>query len=171
MKEIEYKFLVKDVLAFSKLTPTSSEDILQGYLVPPTNTAAIRVRISKFPPNVDDPVGTVYGEAFITVKGPAKGLTRDEWEVPIPVEDAEEMMKLCNGNIIQKTRYFFPLGEHTIEVDVFDGDLAGLVMAEIEVKSEDEKVEFPDWFGKDVSTDHRFTNIAMAYNGLPPDSF
>jgi adenylate cyclase len=163
-KEIEYKFLISDMKALAALKPLKHENIMQGYLAPPDNHTAIRVRISEWPaPAGFEILGPKKEEAFVTVKGPSKGLTRDEFEYPIPVADAKEMMQLCEGRFIDKVRYFFELPglygrKHIIEVDVFAGKLAGLIVAEIEVASEDEVVQFPSWFGKDVSTDHRYAN-------------
>ena len=157
--EIEYKFLIADLNAIASLTPLSTEYILQGYLTKPGDSAAIRVRASEW--------ATGEKEAFITVKSPTPGLSRKEWEYPIPLEDAQEMMALAEGRFITKTRYRFPhTNGHIIELDVFDGELAGLVVAEIEVKSEDEKIDVPEWFGADVTHDTRYTNISLALNGL-----
>lgn len=162
-KEIEYKFLIDDLHAVTNLAVVHTEEILQGYLTCAGDGAAIRVRSSKW----ED--GKV--EAFITVKGPADGMSRDEFEYEIPFADAEKMMALCDGRFIHKTRYFYEFKGHTIELDVFGGELTGLVMAEIEVKSEDEVVEFPEWFGRNVTNDIRFTNISLSEHGLPADAF
>lgn len=180
-KEIEYKFLIDDVAALTELKPFKSEDIVQGYLVGPDNTAAIRVRISEWMTVIDGVQVIDHTEAFITVKGPAVGLSRDEFEYAIPVEDAKVMMQMCNGAHIVKTRYFLELegqddegytgNKHIVELDVFGGNLSGLIMAEIEVESEDEAVEFPKWFGRNVSTDKRYTNVSLAYHGMPPGTF
>lgn len=156
--EIEYKFLIADLSAVSQLTPIRTEEIIQGYLTKPGDTAAIRVRASKWQDGKE--------EAYITVKGPAIGMTRKEFEYEIPLADAREMMQMPGVNFIDKTRYFFDHGAHTIELDVFNGALAGLVVAEIEVASEDEKVEFPDWFGENVTHDIRYTNVYLALHGL-----
>jgi CYTH domain-containing protein len=162
-KEIEYKFLVKDVAAATALTPLRTESIVQGYFTKPGESSAIRVRASQWENG--------HQEAFITVKSQAKGLTRDEWEYEIPVDEAMEMMALCENRFINKTRYFFQHGDHVIELDIFDGELSGLVVAEIEVKSEDEKIVIPEWFGRDVTHDNRYTNISLALHGMPEAGF
>lgn len=157
--EIEYKFLIADLNAAIALPPLSTEHIIQGYLTKPGDSAAIRVRASEWQDGKK--------EAFITVKSPAKGLSRKEYEYEIPLEDAQEMMVLAEGRFITKTRYRLEhTNGHVIELDIFDGELQGLVVAEIEVKSEDEKIDIPAWFGKDVTHDTRYTNISLALNGL-----
>src|SRR6476646_3203707 len=128
-KEIEYKFLVTDLSAVAELTPLRYDTITQAYLTDHKNRACIRVRTSKLSS------GDV--ESYITVKGPAQGMTRDEYEYLIPNEDAAAMVGLAQGKIISKTRYFFEHGSNVIELDIFEDDLAGLVIAEIEVESED----------------------------------
>jgi CYTH domain-containing protein len=162
-KEIEYKFLIDDLNIITSLTVDRTEEILQGYLTRSTDGAAIRVRASKW--------DNGHEEAFITVKSPSKGMSRDEFEYEIPVAHAEAMMALCEGRFIMKTRYFIKHGEHTVELDVFGGELTGLVMAEIEVKSEDEKIEFPEYFGRNVTLDPAFTNIHLSEHGLPAGCF
>lgn len=155
-KEIEYKFLVTDIDAVAEMTPTRYEVIKQGYFTGGGDGCTIRVRTS----TLND--GTL--EAFITVKGPADGMVRDEWEYSIPHDEALEMMKLCEDRLIEKTRYFFDFKGHVVELDIFEGRHAGLMIAEIEVEDENEEVEFPTWFARDVTHDHRFTN---AYLSLP----
>lgn len=156
-KEIEYKFIVTDVDAVAEMTPpTRYEIIKQGYFVGGGEGTTIRVRIST--------LSDGSKESFITVKSPADGMTRYEWEYPIPNEDAEEMMELCANCLIEKTRYFFDFKGHVVELDIFEGRHQGLMIAEIEVADENEVVEFPTWFDRDVTRDHRFTN---AYLSLP----
>jgi len=157
--EIEYKFLIADIGVISTLTPLSREYIMQGYLTKPGDGSAIRVRASEWEDGRQ--------EAFFTVKSPTPGLARKEWEYPIPLQDAQEMMALAEGRIIVKTRYRFAhTNGHIIELDMFDGVHSGLVVAEIEVGSVDEKIDIPDWFGADVTHDGRYTNISLALNGL-----
>lgn len=156
-KEIEYKFIVTDVDAVAEMAPpTRYEIIKQGYFDGGGDGATIRVRTST--------LSDGGKESFFTVKGPAKGMTRDEWEYPIPNEDAEEMMKLCANRLIEKTRYFFDFKGHVVELDIFEGRHQGLMIAEIEVADENEEVEFPTWFDRDVTHDRRYTN---AYLSLP----
>jgi adenylate cyclase len=162
-KEIEYKFLINDLCDIDLLKVERYEEIIQGYLTRSGTGAAIRVRCSIWNDGRE--------EAFVTIKSPAKGMTRDEYEYEIPVKDAFAMMQLCAGRQIVKTRYFIKHGEHTIELDFFGGKLSGLIMAEIEVESEDEKVEFPSWFGRNVTTDIEYTNIHLAEHGLPSGAY
>ena len=135
--EIERKFLVKG--DFSRQV-TSAQRIVQGYICSqPGRTVRIRIRGE---------------EGFLTIKGASdeKGLSRYEFEQKIPLADAEELLKLCEPGAIDKVRNLVPVGKHTWEVDVFHGDNEGLVLAEIELASEDEPFERPDWIGQVVTT-------------------
>ncbi len=143
--EIERKFLVRKPLferAAAGVTPVA---IMQGYLES-NERATVRVRIA------DD-------RAFLTVKGKVVGISRSEFEYPIPREDAEKMLKLALGGVIVKKRYNIPFEGHCWEVDVFEGDNAGLIVAEIELKSEDEPFTLPDFAAGEV------TGITRYYNG------
>lgn len=145
-KEIERKFLVKG--EFRHLA-TGSREIMQAYLViEPGKT--IRIRIT------DE-------EAYLTVKGRPEGFSfgRDEWEMPVSVNDAREMLKLCLPGKIIKTRYLVPSGNHTIEVDVFHDRNEGLVIAEIELGSEIEEYERPDWLGEEVTGNPAYYNANL----------
>ena len=144
--EIERKFLVKGEFKFKAFTHWR---IVQGYLssVP---KRVVRIRIK--------------GEqAYLTVKSTVSGngLTRYEWEKEIPVKDAEEMLTFCEKDIIEKTRYLVQVGNHVFEVDEFYGANAGLLMAEVELQSEDEEFEKPDWLGKEVTHDIRYYNSML----------
>jgi adenylate cyclase len=160
MKEIEYKFLVTQDISSVWLDIENVCEIQQGYLTKPGEGATVRIRLGKW--------ASGNREAFLTIKSRSEGMSRDEWEYPILFEDAEEMMKLCELKIL-KRRALIKHGIYTIELDTFDGDLKGLVMAEIEVNDVDEKIELPSYLGKDVSTDHRYTNISLAKHGIPKD--
>lgn len=141
--EIERKFIV--VGEFKHLA-TSSSHIEQGYFeTAPGITVRIRIRDEK---------------GYLTIKGPSKdtGLSRYEFETEVPIEDARQMMQLCRKGRIDKTRWLIPSGNHTIEVDEFHGDNAGLIMAEIELRSENEAYLRPDFLGKEVTGDRRFYN-------------
>ena len=140
-KEIERKFLVDT----SKLPTLPKGQIMkQGYI--PTQGITVRARIS------DD-------QAFLTLKGRATGLSRSEFEYPIPVEDAQQILnELCTHPLIEKTRYLIPYGDHTWELDIFEGDNQGLVVAEIELSSENESFEKPEWITKEVSYDTKYRN-------------
>ena len=103
----------------------------------------------------------VRGEkGYITIKGPSTddGLSRYEWEKEIPASEAWELMKLCHGGIIDKTRYLVKSGRHTFEVDEFHGDNEGLVVAEVELEELDEKFECPQFIGKEVTGEKRYYN-------------
>jgi len=145
--EIERKFLVRG--EFSK-NVTEATEIVQGYLSSsPGRTVRVRIRGEK---------------GYITVKGKAgeSGIDRFEWEKEIPVDDARELLKLCEPYPVEKTRYLVPSGAHLFEVDVFHGENSGLVMAEIELGSADEAFEKPPWLGEEVSGDPRFYNSSLS---------
>ena len=145
-QEIERKFLVAgDFKPFAK----KAVRIVQGYL---SSVAERTVRIR------------VKGdEGFITVKGigSESGASRFEWEKESPVSDALELMKLCEPGVIDKTRYLVDVGGHTYEVDEFYGDNDGLVVAEIELSSEDEDFIRPEWLGEEVTGDVKYYNSML----------
>lgn len=146
MLEIERKFKVKGDF---RQEATGKVSIVQGYLCAEKDRT-VRVRIK--------------GEsAFLTVKGPANGngFSHLEFEYPIPLEDAREMLALCN-NRIDKERYLVPCGKHTFEVDVFHGNHEGLIIAEIELTSEQESFEKPDWLGEEVTGQEQYYNAWLA---------
>jgi adenylate cyclase len=145
--ETERKFKVKG--EFRHLA-TSSSEIVQCYLIKDTERS-IRIRIAG-------------AAAFLTVKSrPAPGkIARGEWEFSIPVSDAIDMMKLCLPGKIIKTRYYVPSGDHVFEVDVFHDRNEGLLMAEIELRSEDEAFERPEWLGDEVTGDPAWYNSNLA---------
>lgn len=146
MQEIERKFLVKGEW---KAFADSKTHIEQGYFhTDPGRTVRIRIRDDK---------------GYLTIKGaPEKdGFARYEFETEIPLEDAREMMKLCMPGRVDKDRYLIKNGKHTIEVDEFFGDNEGLVVAEIELESEDEAFEKPDFLGKEVTNDFHYYNKYM----------
>jgi adenylate cyclase len=147
--EIERKFLVNGEFRNAALETTR---IVQGYICAvPGRTVRIRTRDSK---------------AYITIKGSAgpTGFTRYEWEKEIPVEEAQELLRLCEPALIEKTRYIVKHVDHLFEVDEFSGDNAGLVIAEVELKSEDEYFEKPAWLGKEVTGDLRYYNSYLSRN-------
>ena len=153
MQEIERKFLVKRDGAFKGVAVSASE-IAQGYMSVKGATVRIRLRDEK---------------AYLTIKGPSEdgGLSRYEFEREIPVEDAREMLKLCKGGLIEKTRYLVPYGGHTFEVDEFKGDNEGLLFAEVELSSVDEAFEKPEWLGPEVTGDRHFYNKGLLKNPYP----
>jgi CYTH domain-containing protein len=145
-QEIERKFLVKDD-SFKELA-FSFSCIAQGYICS-TRGRTVRVRIR------DD-------KGYLTIKGPAgeNGLSRYEWEKELPLAEAQELMKLCEPGMIDKVRYLVQCGKHVYEVDEFYGDNEGLVVAEIELSSEDESFEKPDFIGEEV------TGVVKYYNSF-----
>ena len=147
--EIERKYLVADPSIVERAALPSSE-MRQAYLA--TGTVSIRVRIAK-------------DRARLTVKGPAHGIRRAEFEYEIPLGDAQEMMaSLRQGVIIEKTRYELAEDGLLWEIDVFGGANAPLVVAEVELDDEDIEVAKPAWVGEEVSEDPRFTNASLALN-------
>ena len=145
-QEIERKFLVKGNF---KPEVFKSTRIMQGYLSSvPERT--VRVRIN--------------GEqGFLTIKGKGNhsGIRRYEWEKEIPLNEAEELMKLCEPGVIDKTRYLIRSGNHVFEVDEFYGENEGLVVAEVELASENEPFEKPDFIGQEVTGDIRYYNSQL----------
>lgn len=101
-------------------------------------------------------------QAFLTIKGVSTGTTRVEFEYEIPVVEAAQLLALCDGPLIEKTRHRITAGRHVWEVDEFHGDNAGLVVAEIELGSEDEAFEQPDWVAAEVTEDARYYNSNLA---------
>lgn len=150
MLEIERKFLVTSD-AFKK-EAISQKRITQGYLsAVPERTVRVR---------------TKGDQAFLTIKGASNetGMSRFEWEKEIPVEDAKKLLLLCEKGVIDKTRFEIKVGKHLYEVDEFYGDNQGLIMAEIELQSETESFEKPNWLGKEVTNDSRYYNAYLSKN-------
>ena len=150
-QEIERKFLVSGEF---KSLATSHSRIVQGY-ISSARGRTVRVRIR------DD-------KGYLTIKGAsnASGTSRYEWERELPLKElplaeAEELMKLCEPGIIDKTRYLVRSGKHVFEVDEFYGENEGLVVAEIELESEEESFVKPDFIGKEVTGDVRYYNSQL----------
>jgi len=101
-------------------------------------------------------------QAWLTIKGRSRGATRAEFEYAIPVADAGELLELCEPVIIAKTRHRVQHGGRTWEVDVFAGENAPLVLAEVELDTEDAAVERPGWLGPEVTDDHRYQNASLS---------
>lgn len=148
MNEIERKFLVKSADFLSE--STKSNRIVQGYLNSnPDRTVRVRIK----------------GNAgFLTIKGKGNesGTTRFEWEKEIPVAEAAQLLLLCEEGVIDKIRYEIPFGKHLYEVDVFEGDNKGLIVAEIELNDENESFEKPDWLGEEVTGEKRYYNASLS---------
>jgi adenylate cyclase len=105
-------------------------------------------------------------EGFVTVKGISSdsGMSRFEWEKEIPIGEAENLLKLCEKGIIDKIRFNIKVGNHTFEVDEFNGENEGLIIAEIELNSENEVFERPNWLGEEVTNDKRYYNSYLSNN-------
>ena len=145
-KEIERKFLVAHQ-AWRESVNTIHV-YRQGYLSYDSERT-VRVRATE-----------VTG--YLTIKGITEGLTRDEFEYEIPLADALALLQLCERPAIEKKRYIVPNGAHVWEVDVFEGVNEGLVVAEIELGSEDEAFDKPNWLGNEVSGDRKYSNSELS---------
>jgi adenylate cyclase len=150
MIEIERKFLVTSDTF--KAETFAKNEIAQGYLNS-TPERTVRVRIKG-------------NSGFITVKGKgnASGMSRFEWEKEIALSDAKSLLELCESGVIMKTRYEIKVGNHVFEVDEFFGENEGLVVAEIELQSETESFEKPNWLGAEVTNDQRYYNAYLSKN-------
>jgi len=147
-KEIERKYLVRG--SSYRHQATQKKDMMQGYLSLDPD-ATVRIRI-------------VGDKAFITVKSRNIGAVRNEWEYPVPVEEAKEMLRsCCKSRLIDKTRYIVE-APHNLkwEIDEFHGSLDGLVIAEIELPDEEFEVALPDFIGEDVTGNTRYYNSSLA---------
>ena len=144
--EIERKFLVQDDSWRQGAQGTSYR---QGYLtVDPERTVRVRIAGEK---------------AFLTIKGKTEGMTRSEFEYPIPVEEAAQLLdNLCLLPLIEKVRYRISYGGRIWEVDEFDGDNRGLILAEVELEADDDHVELPPWAGEEVTSDSRYYNASLS---------
>lgn len=143
--EIERKFLVRDD---GWRAGAAGEVYRQGYLASdPERTVRVRV---------------VGEHGYLTVKGKTEGLARAEYEYPIPASDANELLdRLCLKPLIEKTRYRVAHGGHVWEVDEFEGENRGLVVAEVELEDAGETIELPGWVGSEVSDDPRYYNANL----------
>ena len=143
--EIEKKFLVKKI---PKNNIKYSHYIKQGYIVS-DKQKVIRVRQKE-----DD--------YFITIKGNKIGISRFEFEYPIPQPDAEDLFEIfCEKGLIEKTRHYIDYKNHTWELDVFHGENKGLIIAEIELKSESEKFSLPNWISNEVTSEAKYYNMNL----------
>jgi adenylate cyclase len=148
MIEIERKFLVTSD-AFIKESD-SHKRIVQAYLSSvPERTVRIRIKGEK---------------GYLTVKGKSNesGTTRLEWEREISLDEAESLLTICENGMIDKIRYEVKINHHIFEVDVFSGENEGLIIAEIELQSENESFEKPNWLGKEVTNDERYYNAYLS---------
>ena len=147
--EIERKFLVLD--DGYKAQAVKSCRIRQGYIAHDSGRS-VRVRIRD-------------GQGILTIKGPFIGVgSRPEWEKEISLEEAESLFTLCKPGSVDKTRWIVPTGDRFFEVDEFHGENEGLVLAEIELGSEEETFGKPSWLGEEVTGDRRYYNGYLARN-------
>lgn len=148
--EIERKFLVKN--DSFKREASRKSIIKQGFLNK-DKERVVRVR-------------TLDDRGFLTIKGVSdeSGTTRKEWEYQIDYNEALDLLAICEPTIIAKTRYFIRVNSHTFEVDVFENENFGLILAEIELSETEEIFEQPDWLGKEVTGDKRYYNSNLSTN-------
>jgi len=146
--EIEKKFLIKN--DNWKQFVSEEKEITQGYLNANPNRT-VRVRIA----------GKL---GFLTIKSKSKGSVRSEFEYEIPIEDATELIELCEKPILSKTRFIVKFENHKWEIDVFEKENKGLVVAEIELSKEDEFFLTPDWIGKEVTEETKYYNSQLIEN-------
>jgi len=145
--EIEHKYLVKPE-AWARVAPHKSVTLQQAYLLTdPEKT--IRVR-------------TMNDSAYMTIKGKSQGASRLEYEYEIPHSDALELMRHFGSRLVEKTRHYVDVEGRTWEVDEFKGHNEGLLLAEIELSSEDEAYSLPDWVGHNVTEDQRYANSNLS---------
>jgi len=150
--EIERKFLLKDD-SWRQQADTGTP-YRQGYLIG-AKQASVRVRIEG-------------DKAFLNIKSMTLGVTRHEYQYPIPLEEANELLEtLCDKPLVEKTRYRVHHAGHEWEIDVFAGVNTGLVVAEVELQSEQEKLELPSWAGVEVSDDPRYYNVNLVKHPYP----
>ena len=144
--EIERKYLVNNELIPS-LEGFKSDIIVQGYLssIP---ELTIRLRLKN-------------ESALLTFKGKTEGIKRQELEIPIDSEFAHKLIQSFDILVLRKKRYYIPQGHLTIELDVFEGKLDGLILAEVELADEDEQFSLPEWFGQEVSYDPAYYNVNL----------
>lgn len=145
-REIERKFLV--INDSWRVHADAGRRLRQAYLAD-TGRAVIRARFEG-------------AGAVLTIKSANPGLSREEFEYPVPVADAEALIELRQGSVIEKTRFHVPHAGRRWEVDVYDGDNAGLTIAEIELESEAAAVDLPAWIGREVTGERRFYASALA---------
>lgn len=152
-KEIERKFLVKSD-KWKKGTLLKKVDIKQGYL---SNTGGQQVRIR-----------TMNNQAFITIKSPRVGLTRQEYEYEIPIADGNKILEMSVTPLITKTRYYvYDDVKQMWEIDVYKGINRGLVVAELELENEKQIITQPSWIGREVSKDRQYTNKYLTQHKAP----
>ena len=146
MVEIERKYLVHKTV-FKYIDTVTPVHITQAYLVN-EKSKSVRVRM-------------MNDMAFLTIKSDMKNLTRSEYEYEIPVKEALSLIEVFDLKVLMKLRYRIEYHLKTWEIDVFEGKLEGLVIAEIELEKEDEKFEIPEWVGQEVTFDPTYLNANL----------
>lgn len=157
MIEIERKFLIKAGDDSWRKEVVRKMEIVQGYIA--RGGATVRIRIQD-------------QQGILCLKGRSPGLTRREFEYPVPVEDARIMLnELCQGRIVAKTRHIVPAAEPGLvwEIDEYHGPFEGHYTAELEIPTENTPYQRPDWLGQEVSLDRRFRNASLADTQLWPE--
>jgi adenylate cyclase len=151
--EVERKWLVEELPALAK---HESKEVLQGYIAIGTDGTEVRLRQTD-------------GQFFQTVKS-AGGLVRDEIEIDLTQGQFEALWRATAGRRLKKTRYTWRWEEKKVEIDVYHGSLAGLIVAEVEFTSANASARFapPPWFGPEVTEDKRYKNVTLALHGRPP---
>jgi len=149
--EIERRFLVSaKALKVLQLDQSRGDFIHQGYITQSPDQTTCRVRI-------------VESKAWLTIKGKPVGASRQEFELPIDLAQAQDILQtLTVGSAIEKTRYRIPYGGLTWELDVFYGQNDGLIIAEVELDDENQSIELPSWIGREITTVSRYTNASLA---------
>jgi CYTH domain-containing protein len=146
MKEIERKYLVGETI-LDVVKYLQSKKIRQGY-ISDLDGKTVRVR-------------TKGDKGYLTIKGKTIGISRDEFEYEIPFDDANQLLTDFCAKVLEKERYELIVGEKKWEVDIFHGKLEGLMIAEIELESEDEAFELPNWIEKEVSSEIQYYNSKL----------
>lgn len=151
--EIERKYLLVDDSWREQVYNTT--EMVQGYFSSPETLAAgqkasLRIRIEK------------PGASWLSVKSDAVGLTRQEFEYVVDDEDAEQLLLLCVGAVVRKKRHLVRIDDRVWEIDEFLGENEGLIVAEVELPSEDTELTLPAWVGEEVSNERRYTNVALS---------
>ena len=144
--EIERKFLLRN--DDWRLQADDGTEYMQGYIIG-SKKASVRIRLQG-------------DQAYLNIKSATLGVQRDEYEYAIPMDDAREILtKLCEPPLVEKTRFFVTHEDLEWEIDVFKGENAGLVVAEVELESADQDIELPSWCGQEVSDDPRYYNVNL----------
>jgi adenylate cyclase len=149
-KEIERRFKLR---LPSVLVGRKGRYIVQGYL----SFKPVTTRVRLYPET---------NEACITIKGPLVGITCDEFEYPIPFDDARQLLAMCGSFIVEKTRYEVVSNGHMFEVDVLHKKHEGLFLVELELPDAATRVAIPDWVGEEISGDYRYSNAYLAQNPM-----